>query len=78
MSDPIQLPTERKLTGAELEFFEKVTTEMVRLAGKRRNHFKTYRLVLNRGGFENLVRAMRKCGGTLEVPEFDPTYKERE
>lgn len=78
MSKSIVPFNQRKLTGAELEFFERVTTELVAASGGNRNRFKNYRLGLKREGFEQLMRAIVKCGGKLEVPEFEPTWKERE
>lgn len=65
------------LTGEELEFFEKVTTALVNGSGKRRNHFRTYKLTLSAEGFRRLVWAMKQSGGKLEVPEFDPNYREQ-
>lgn len=78
MSKSIVPFKQRKLTGAELEFFEKVTTELVSASGKNRNRFRVYKLSLNRVGYEQLVRAVGKCGGKLEVPDYEPTFKERE
>lgn len=66
------------LTGEQLAFFESMTTELVRSAGQRRDHFKTYTLKLTPQGFRRLVYAIAKCGGTLTVPPYEPSLRERE